>query len=68
MPPSIGQLKSVEYLFLVGNKINSLPPELNQMKHLRYLDLTDNPLPPLLNDDYHRQLDPKVVIRLRKKE
>jgi len=62
VPTNIAELKQVEYLFLVGNKIKALPPEIGQMKHLRYLDLSDNPFPRMLNDD--RPLDPKVIIRL----
>jgi Leucine-rich repeat (LRR) protein len=64
VPSNIKDLTRIEYLFLVGNKINELPPEINQMKHLRFLDVSDNPLPPLLNND---KLDPKLVIRLNRR-
>jgi Leucine-rich repeat (LRR) protein len=64
VPSNIKDLTRIEYLFLVGNKINELPPEINQMKHLRFLDVSDNPMPPLLNDD---KLDPKLVIRLNRR-
>ncbi|MCA6406708.1 MAG: hypothetical protein IM594_13950, partial [Cytophagales bacterium] len=64
VPSNIKDLSRLEYLFLVGNKINELPPEIKQMKHLRFLDVSDNPMPPLLNDD---KLDPKLVIRLNRR-
>jgi Leucine-rich repeat (LRR) protein len=54
----------VEYLFLVGNKKSEIPAEVNEMKRLRFLDLSDNPLAPLLDE---RVLDPKVIIRLNRK-
>jgi Leucine-rich repeat (LRR) protein len=64
LPHNINELKQVEYLFLVGNKISEIPAEVNEMKRLRFLDLSDNPLAPLLDE---RVLDPKVIIRLNRK-
>jgi Leucine-rich repeat (LRR) protein len=65
IPEGISQLKSVEYLFLVGNSIDELPAEIGKMKKLKLLDISDNPLPPPL---YNETLSPQLNIRFKRKD
>ena len=66
IPPNITDLSQVQYIFLVGNKIHDVPENVKLLPNLRLLDLSDNPIPPPLHEE-NRVLDPKVVIRLGKK-
>jgi leucine-rich repeat protein SHOC2 len=44
VPTEIGQLASLEWLFLSGNQLTSLPAEIGQLTSLRVLYLSANQL------------------------
>ena len=44
LPAEIGQLTSLQGLFLWGNQLTSLPAEIRQLTSLRVLDLSGNQL------------------------
>tara|TARA_B100001540_G_scaffold34342_1_gene30348 strand:- start:152 stop:1033 length:882 start_codon:yes stop_codon:yes gene_type:complete len=44
LPPQIGDLKKLEYLFLGFNKLTTLPPQIGNLENLRVLHLNNNNL------------------------
>ena len=51
LPPEIGQLTALEYLYLGSNQLTTLPPEIGQLSALRQLYLQSNKLttlPPVI--------------------
>lgn len=42
IPKAIGELQSLEQLFIAGNPLTTLPPEIGQLTNLTYLNLTGN--------------------------
>jgi len=44
LPPQIGDLKKLEYLFLGFNKLTTLPPQIGKLENLRVLHLNNNKL------------------------
>jgi Leucine-rich repeat (LRR) protein len=44
LPPEIGQLSTLQVLYLRGNKLTTLPAEIGQLTGLTHLDLEDNRL------------------------
>ncbi len=44
LPPEIGQLQSLRYLFLARNQLTALPPEIGQLQNLWQLVLRGNQL------------------------
>ena len=44
LPPEIGQLTALQYLYLGGNQLSALPPEIGQLTALQSLDLRGNQL------------------------
>jgi len=65
IPQGISQLKSIEYLFLIGNSIREIPSEVGKMKKLKLLDISENPLPPPL---YNETLSPQINIRFKRND
>ena len=45
LPPEIGQLTSLQTLYLWNNQLTALPPEVWRLPCLRNLNISDNPLP-----------------------
>nr|WP_049769521.1 COR domain-containing protein [Rippkaea orientalis] len=45
LPPEIGQLTNLSYLYLQSNQLRELPPEIRQLTKLNILDLRGNSLP-----------------------
>ena len=45
LPPEIGQLTTLQSLYLSKNQLSSLPSEIGQMGTLKTLDLRGNPIP-----------------------
>ena len=44
LPPQIGDLKKLEYLYLGFNKLTTLPPQIGKLENLRVLHLNNNNL------------------------
>jgi leucine-rich repeat protein SHOC2 len=44
LPAQIGQLGSLEYLYLDDNRLTGLPSEIGQLSRLLELYISDNPL------------------------
>ena len=44
LPPEMGQLKNLKYLYLYHNQLTRVPPEIGQLKNLTRLYLNDNKL------------------------
>ena len=44
LPPQIGDLKKLKYLFLGFNKLTTLPPQIGNLENLRVLHLNNNNL------------------------
>ena len=43
LPPEIGQLSNLQWLYLSGNQLSSLPEEFGQLSNLGMLSLAGNP-------------------------
>jgi hypothetical protein len=44
LPPEIGRLSNLEYLWVDGNELSTLPPETGQLTKLQFLGLANNPM------------------------
>lgn len=50
LPPEIGQLTNLMYLFLSDNQLSTLPPEFGRLTNLQYLHLANNRLTALFSE------------------
>lgn len=56
LPPEIGKLKNLQFLWCNGNRLHRLPPEISNLAELQTLDLSYNAF----------QEIPEILVRVRK--